>query len=42
MSYIEDTQIKDGHFELGELLDNGKFRIESDSMGQVKVPAEHL
>lgn len=42
MSYIEDTQIKDGHFELGELLDNGKFRVESDSMGQVKVPAEKL
>ncbi len=42
MSYIEDTQIKDGHFELGELLDHGKFRVESDSMGQVKVPAEKL
>lgn len=42
MSYIEDTQIKDGHFELGELLDQGKNRVESDSMGQVKVPAEKL
>ncbi len=39
---INDTQIREGHFELGELVDNGKFRVESDSMGQVKVPAEHL
>ena len=42
MSYVEDTQIKDGSFELGELLENGRYRVESDSMGQVKVPAQHL
>ncbi len=35
--FCEDTQIKDAHFELGELLDNEKFRVESDSMGQVNL-----
>ena len=40
MASIEDTQISDGHYELGQLLDNGKFRVESDSMGQV-IPADH-
>lgn len=29
-------------FQLGQLVDGGKFRIESDSMGQVKVPSERL
>ena len=42
MSYTEAMCIKNRNFELGELLDNGKFRVESDSMGQIKVPAEHL
>src|SRR3990167_7013744 len=38
----EDTEIQDGHYQPGELVDNGKYRVEIDSMGQVKVPAEHL
>jgi fumarate hydratase class II len=42
MSYVEDTQIKDGHYKAGELLDDGKSRVETDSMGQVKVPADRL
>lgn len=42
MRDIKDTQIKDGHFQLGQLVDNGTYRIETDSLGQVKVPAGHL
>ena len=42
MSYVEDTQIKDGHYKPGTLLDNGKWRVEFDPMGQVKVPADRL
>ncbi|WP_128912179.1 class II fumarate hydratase [Granulicella sibirica] len=42
MSKVEDTQIKDGTYKPGTLLENGRWRVEFDSMGQVKVPAEHL
>ena len=42
MSYVEDTQIKDGHYKPGTILDDGKWRVEFDSMGQVKVPADRL
>jgi fumarate hydratase class II len=42
MSQVEDTQIKDGTYKPGTLLDGGRWRVEFDSMGQVKVPAEHL
>ncbi len=42
MSPIEDTQIKNGEYKPGALLDEGKWRIEIDSMGQVKVPADRL
>ena len=42
MSYVEDTQIKDGNYKPGTLLDDGKWRVEFDSMGQVKVPADRL
>ncbi len=38
----QNPQIQDGHYEPGTLLDNGKFRVEFDSMGQVKVPADKL
>ncbi len=37
-----NPQIHDGHYEPGTLLDDGKFRVEFDSMGQVKVPADKL
>jgi fumarate hydratase, class II len=39
---IEDTELKDAHYKPGALVDNGRWRIEFDSMGQVKVPAERL
>ena len=42
MGSIEDTQIREGHFEPGQLVENGKYRVESDSTGQVKVPADRL
>lgn len=42
MSYVEDTQIKNGAYKPGTLLDDGKWRVEFDSMGQVKVPAGRL
>ena len=42
MSYVEDTQIKDDHYTPGSILDDGKWRVEFDSMGQVKVPADRL
>jgi fumarate hydratase class II len=42
MSRVEDTQIKNGNYKAGTLLDDGKWRVEFDSMGQVKVPAERL
>jgi fumarate hydratase, class II len=32
MSYVEDTQIKDGHYAPGTILDDGKWRVEFDSM----------
>ena len=42
MPVVEDTQIKDGKFKPGTLLDNNQRRVEIDSMGQVKVPANRL
>jgi fumarate hydratase, class II len=39
---IEDTQLKDATYEPGTLVDNGHWRIEFDSMGEVKVPSERL
>jgi fumarate hydratase, class II len=42
MSQVEDTQLKDASYKPGTLLDNGRWRIEFDSMGQVKVPANRL
>lgn len=42
MSYVEDTQIKDGQYKPGTVLDDGKWRVETDSMGQVKVPGDRL
>jgi fumarate hydratase class II len=42
MAYVEDTQIENGRLKPGTVLDDGKWRIEMDSMGQVKVPADRL
>ncbi len=34
--------IQNGRYKPGELLDSGRSRVEFDSMGQVKVPADKL
>lgn len=41
MDYL-DTEINDGHYQPGEIIENGRYRVEVDSMGQIKVPAERL
>ena len=33
MSYVEDTQIKNGNYKPGTLLDGGKWRVELHSSG---------
>jgi fumarate hydratase class II len=38
MLQIEDTQLTDVNYQPGTLLDGGKWRVEFDSMGQVKCP----
>jgi fumarate hydratase class II len=42
MSQVEDTQLKDANYKPGTLVDDGRWRIEFDSMGQVKVPSNQL
>jgi fumarate hydratase class II len=42
MSQVEDMQLKDALYTPGTLVDGGDRRIEFDSMGQVKVPADRL
>ena len=42
MSHVLDTQIKDGCYKPGTLLDSNKWRVEVDSLGQVRVPADRL
>jgi fumarate hydratase, class II len=42
MSYGDDTQIKDGHYSPGTILDDGTSHVEFDTMGQVKMPADRL
>ena len=42
MDHIADTQITDGTYKPGTLLEDGKWRVEFDSMGEVKVPADRL
>ena len=42
MLQVEDTQLTDVSYKPGTLLDGGKWRVEFDSMGQVKVPANRL
>lgn len=42
-SYILlEIELPSDNYEDGDLIDGGRFRVESDSMGQVKVPAERL
>ena len=42
MDLVKDTEIKDGHDVPGTLLDNGTYRVETDSLGEVLVPADRL
>ena len=42
MSNFEDTEMKDQLHKPGELVENGKWRLESDSLGLVRVPANRL
>jgi fumarate hydratase, class II len=42
MLQVEDTQLKDTNYKPGALVDDGRWRIEFDSMGQVKVPSSRL
>jgi fumarate hydratase, class II len=42
MSEYPDTQLPPGTYEAGTLMENGKYRVETDSMGAVLVPADRL
>jgi fumarate hydratase, class II len=42
MSQIEDTQLSNLNYKPGATLDDGHWRVEFDSMGEVKVPADRL
>ena len=39
---VRDTEIKDGHDAPGTLLEGGTYRVETDSLGEVLVPADRL
>jgi fumarate hydratase class II len=38
----DDIELPPGEHRDGELIDDGRSRVESDAMGQVRVPAERL
>jgi len=42
MPQVEETQISNANYKPGTILDDGRWRVEFDSMGQVKVPAGRL
>lgn len=42
MPDVADTEIANGTYQPGEIVQNGAYRIETDSMGQVMVPANRL
>ncbi|MDB5058040.1 MAG: fumarate hydratase [Chloroflexi bacterium] len=42
MPQVKDTELKDGHYAPGTLLNDGKERVETDSLGEVLVPADRL
>jgi fumarate hydratase class II len=44
MAQVQDTELKDGHYPAGALVDHdgGKYRVETDSLGEVLVPADRL
>ncbi len=44
MTMVKDTELKDGRYAAGALVDEGgiKYRVETDSLGEVLVPADRL
>src|SRR5262245_48254705 len=44
MAQVQDTELKNGHYAAGALVDQdgGKYRVETDSLGEVLVPADRL
>jgi fumarate hydratase class II len=44
MTLVKDTELKDGHYPAGSIqnLDGAKYRVETDSLGEVLVPADRL
>ena len=42
MEQVKDTEIKDGHDQPGTLVEGGTYRVETDSLGEVLVPADRL
>src|ERR1700680_2091752 len=41
-SEIQDTQLKDTREKPGVALNGDRWRVENDSLGEVKVPADRL
>jgi fumarate hydratase class II len=44
MTQVKDTELKDGHYPAGsiQIVDGAKYRVETDSLGEVLVPADRL
>jgi fumarate hydratase class II len=42
MVQVKDTELKNGNYPAGVLVDNGAYRVETDSLGEVLVPADRL
>src|SRR5260370_40534591 len=42
MTQVKDTELKNGDYPAGALVDNGTHRVETDSLGEVLVPADRL
>jgi fumarate hydratase class II len=44
MTQVKDTELKDGHYAAGSIqnVDGAKYRVETDSLGEVLVPADRL
>src|SRR3984957_21218281 len=42
ISPLTDTELQSGHYAAGTLLDGGMYRVETDSLGAVLVPADRL
>src|SRR5215467_889738 len=44
MTQVKDTELKNGHYAAGSLVDQdgSQYRVETDSLGEVLVPADRL